>query len=169
MTTAFPIPTPGQRILAVDPGTTESAIVEMLGRTVVSHDRAENGKLLEIIRRQSPGRPHVLAIEMVASYGMPVGAEVFETCVFIGRMLEAWKGEAIRVYRKDVKMFLCGRTAGVTDAVIRQRLIDLYGPGKAVAIGTVKNRGPLHGITGDEWQALALALTAVDQLKGGGR
>lgn len=153
-------------ILAVDPGTSHSASVTLQGGLIQDHGWFDNRDLLGVLR--GPRRvADVLAIEMVASYGMPVGAEVFETCVFIGRMLEAWKGEAIRVYRKDVKMFLCGRTAGVTDAVIRQRLIDLYGPGKAVAIGTVKKRGPLHGITGDEWQALALALTAADQLKAG--
>jgi hypothetical protein len=51
----------------------------------------------------------------------------------------------------------------VNDAVIRQRLIDIFGPGKAVAIGTKKVKGPLWGLRSDEWQALALAVTFAER------
>ena len=101
---------------------------------------------------------------MVASYGMPVGAEVFETVFWIGRFYERHEnegGRVARVFRKDVKMHLCGQTKA-KDSNIRQALIDRYGPGKEKAIGLKKTPGPLYGIKGDEWQALALACYWLD-------
>ena len=49
-----------------------------------------------------------MVYEMVAGYGMPVGAEVFETAFWAGRFSEAWPGHAERLYRRDVKLYLCG-------------------------------------------------------------
>jgi hypothetical protein len=46
-----------------------------------------------------------------------------------------------------------------TDANIRASLIDRYGPGKDSAIGSKRSPGPLYGLKGDEWSALAVALT----------
>ncbi|MGM3268072.1 hypothetical protein ACS2UZ_27095, partial [Bacillus cereus group sp. BC255] len=71
-----------------------------------------------------------VAIEMIASYGMPVGKEVFETCVWIGRFSErcnlVQNFMPTLIYRKDVKIHLCGTTKA-KDPHIRQRLIDLIG------------------------------------------
>jgi hypothetical protein len=44
------------------------------------------------------------------------------------------------------------------DANIRQALIDIYG-GNDKAIGNKKTPGPLYGIKGDLWAALAVAVT----------
>jgi hypothetical protein len=101
----------------------------------------------------------LLAVEMIASYGMPVGREVFETCLWIGRFIEAWGRQYQLIYRKDVKIFHC-ESVRATDANIRASLIDRFGPGKVKAIGTKKAPGPLYGIKGDEWSALAVALKA---------
>jgi hypothetical protein len=65
----------------------------------------------------------LLAVEMIASYGMPVGREVFETCLWIGRFIEAWGRQYQLIYRKDVKVFHC-ESVRATDANIRASLID---------------------------------------------
>ena len=63
---------------------------------------------------------------MIASYGMPVGKEVFDTCVWIGRFIEAFDLEYEYVYRKDEKMNLC-HSMKAKDSNIRQALIDRFG------------------------------------------
>ena len=147
------------RILAIDPGPTESAAVlfDTKTRKVIEHGKVDNELMLANVSLSS-GSYDVAVIEMIASYGMPVGAEVFETCVWIGRFLQVI-GEKYthRIFRKDVKLSLCHKVQGVNDGVIRQRLIDLFG-GKEKAIGKKKTPGPLYGISGDCWAALAVAI-----------
>lgn len=142
-------------ILAIDPGTTHSGWVTLRNGLPWNADVIPNAEVLDRLRVMQGS----VAIEMIASYGMAVGAEVFETCVWIGRMLQVAGPERVRlVYRKDVKMHLCG-TPRAKDANIRQALIDLYG-GKAEAIGTVKKKGPLYGVKSHAWAALGVAVTA---------
>ena len=118
---------------------------------------SENADLFELIACH--GGP--IAIEMIASYGMAVGKEVFETCVWIGRFVQAAGVDRVRlVYRKDVKLHLCG-SPRAKDANIRQALIDRWG-GKAEAVGTVKRPGPLYGVKSHAWAALAVAVTALE-------
>ena len=149
--------------IAIDPGTHESAIVVFDSpERIVRAERLSNCELETYLRinmhyeNRGEGFSH-LAIEMVACYGMPVGEEVFETCVWIGRFLAAFDGPHTKLKRNEIKMHLCHRIQGVNDSVMRQRLIDIYG-GKEKAIGKKKSPGPLHGIHGDCWQALAVAV-----------
>lgn len=152
-------------VIALDPGDTQSAFVVYDGdreRSVLAFGKEPNEDVLFRLRHGDFG-PTVgtvecahLAIEMIASYGMPVGREVFETCVWIGRFVEAWGNERSFVYRRDVKLHLCG-SARAKDGNVRQALIDKFG-GKA-AIGTKKQPGVLYGIKADIWQALAVAVT----------
>lgn len=153
------------RILAIDPGTTESGWVILDNGLPVHSGIATNDEMLEIAASQAGEFGtlcRVMAVEMIASYGMPVGKEVFETCVWIGRFIEAWANnagsvEAVRlIYRKDVKLHLCGTTKA-KDPHIRQRLIDLLGPA-----GTKKAPGPTHGIRSHIWPALGVAVTAAE-------
>ncbi len=147
-------------ILAIDPGPKQSAWVlydPVLG-AVVSHGKEENVVVLDLL---APADGRAIVCEMVASYGRPVGAEVFETVRWIGRFEQrvAQEGGSMALlYRRQVTAYLCGTGKGVNDAVVRQRLIDLFGPGKDVAVGTKAKKGPLWGIRADEWQALALAV-----------
>jgi len=141
-------------ILAIDPGTTESGWVYFWRGKVVGAGVMPNDDLLKMVAESGAD---ILAIEMIASYGMAVGKEVFETCVWIGRFQQTWRSpKSVRlVYRKDVKLHLCG-TPRAKDGNIRQALIDKLGPpGKKAA------PGPTYGVSSHAWAALGVAVTAV--------
>lgn len=149
-------------LLAIDPGPTHSAYVlfHEERQSLLEFDKVSNTEMLD---RLHCGNADHLAIEMIASYGMAVGAEVFETCVVIGRLIQAWtatKGDHTRVYRREVKLHLCG-SPRAKDANVRQALVDRYG-GKSAAIGKKASPGPLYGVSADAWAALAVAVTAAD-------
>ena len=152
-------------ILAIDPGPTESAYLWLENGLPTAFAKVENDCVLGICRAARHSR---LTIGKVASYGMPVGREIFETVYWTGRFDQAYGGDAQRIERTEIKMHLCHTLKGVNDSVIRQALIDRYGPGKDIAIGTKKKQGPLYGITKDCWAALALAVTFHDKAMASG-
>jgi hypothetical protein len=78
--------------------------------------------------------------------------------VWIGRFVEAWRGSYTLMFRREVKLHLCGQ-ARAKDPNVRQALIDRFGPGREKAIGTKKQPGPLYGVSADVWSALAVAVT----------
>lgn len=148
-------------VMAIDPGTSQSAIVEIAlpSMTVIFREILPNEEVLVVMRAGHWfDGPVDVAIEMIASYGMPVGAEVFETCVWIGRFMEATQLPVSRVFRREVKLSLCG-SPRAKDGNIRQALIDMYGPGKEKAIGLKASPGPLYGMKADMWAALGVAVT----------
>lgn len=147
-------------MIAIDPGNEQSAWVLYVNGQVVDADIWKNERLRFSLRHLAK-EAHPVVIEMIASYGMPVGKEVFDTCLWIGRFMEA-AGSAELIYRKDVKMNLCG-SMRAKDANIRQALIDRFGPGKDKAIGKKATPGPLYGFKADMWAALAVAVTYDDQ------
>lgn len=143
------------RILAIDPGTDKSGWCLLDSAIVKESGVMPNDELLRLVSGWSPYSKDTLAIEMIASYGMAVGREVFETCVWVGRFQQAWRDpNSVRlVYRRDVKMHLCC-TAKAKDANIRQALIDLLGPQ-----GTKKAQGATYGVKSHAWAALGVAVT----------
>ena len=153
-------------ILAIDPGTTQSGAVWMRGDTVDEARVFPNAEMLAWIRGTDTGR--VVVIEMIASYGMPVGKETFETCVWIGRFIEAAEQREVgRLFRKDIKRHLCG-SLKAKDSHIWQAILDRYGPGKDAAVGNKKQPGPLYGITSHQRAALAVGLTWLDGVRSEG-
>ena len=144
-------------ILAIDPGTEQSGYCVFDGTRPRQSGVASNQQMLADLR-QWPDVGDVLAIEMVASYGMPVGREVFETVRWIGRFQQAWRDpEAVRlIYRRDVKLHLCG-SMRAKDPHVWQALIDKLGP-----IGTKACPGPLYGVKSHARSALAVAVTAAE-------
>ena len=143
-------------ILAIDPGPERSAFVYFDGRSVGNSGWVENADVREHVARHARNGGRI-AIEMIASYGMAVGASVFGTCVEIGRMVEVATANGTApqlVFRRDVKLHVCG-TPRAKDANVRQALIDAYGP-----VGTKGRPGPLYGVKSHVWAALAVAVTA---------
>lgn len=155
------------RLIAIDPGPTESAYVR-IGHAgdILAHGKRDNETVRGMLRAFSGIQSACLAVEMIASYGMPVGREVFETCVWIGRLVEAWQLAHTFVYRRDVKLHLCG-SVRAKDGNVRQALLDRWG-GKALAVGTKRAPGQLYGVSADVWAALGVAVTWWDQHSGDG-
>ena len=143
-------------LLSVDPGTQQSGWCLFDGERV--RDSGVDRNIDVLARLQTCEHNWTLAIEMIASYGMAVGRETFETCVWIGRYIQAWHepDEVRLIYRRDVKLHLCGQPRA-KDTNIRQALIDKLGP-----VGTKKAPGPLYGVTSHAWSALAVAVTAAE-------
>jgi hypothetical protein len=144
-------------LIAIDPGPTESAWVLWDGARLESFAKKPNQAVIDRVR-QSSGDTFACVIEQVASYGMPVGAEVFDTVYWSGRFAEAYGAERVhRVPRLAVKLHLC-HDSRAKDGNIRQALIDRFG-GKEKALGKKSSPGPLYGVSGDVWAALALCIT----------
>ncbi len=148
-------------ILGIDPGQVQSAWIFLepkpggvhVGRFGISPNEHVVNNL--IMRRGTVD----LVIEMIASYGMAVGEETFETVVWIGRFMQAYANpeRTHRMKRLKVKTHLC-HDSRAKDGNIRQALIDRFG-GKDAAVGKRGAPGPLYGISKDVWAALALAIT----------
>ncbi len=145
------------KILAIDPGTTQSGYVVFDGRRVLESGVLANYAMLDMVRKApSVGGCELLAIEKIEAMGMAVGAEVFETVHWSGRFFEAWPHTSApqRVTRRQVKLGLCGNMRA-KDPNIRQALIDMLG-----APGTKRDPGPTYGVTSHAWAALAVAVIA---------
>lgn len=148
-------------ILAIDPGTIESAFVvlETEDYTILDKGKVANAELIDLVKT---GYFDMLAIEGFQSFGMPVGKEVFETAYYIGRLVQIAEdmGSNVRmVYRSEVKMHHC-LTPRAKDANIRQVMLDRFG-----AQGTKKNPGMTYGVSKDMWSALAIATFIADTEK----
>jgi hypothetical protein len=164
-------------ILAVDPGTTHSgvALIDTATLAVVAHKSdADNQDLVSAMNQGDEeiceflgakgGYIAMLIVEMITSYGMPVGRETFETLVWIGRFAEAFDpGHTILIPRREVKLYLCN-SLKAKDANVRRAVLDRYpatGGGKTPQIGTKGQPGPLFGVKSHTFAAIALGLTYI--------
>ena len=155
------------KLISIDPGPEQSAFVAIEGGKITDHGIVPNPVMREFFKaRLTFLTADYLAIEMIACYGMPVGRETFDTCRWIGRFQEAWERNDCRgrvesklVYRRDIKIHLCG-SMKAKDGNIRQALLDRWGKQ-----GTKKEPGPTYGISSHEWAALAVATYFLDTKK----
>jgi hypothetical protein len=151
------------RIVAIDPGSTQSAWVQMEGGQPISFGINDNHSVL---RDVLGGGLHydAVVIERIANMGMTVGDEVFDTVHWSGRFHQyaLARGVAVhRIKRHVVKMQIC-HSNRAKDANIRQALIDRFG-GKDKGVGNKKRPGPLYGMAKDMWAALAVGVTFFEQ------
>lgn len=127
------------RILAIDPGTEQSAeVMYYPGMPSPVHGLMwGNRGFLDRLRTDSDPVNGVVVCEMVQHYGsgLAVGKETFETVRWIGRFQEAVEARGGRfeiLYRPTIKTHLCG-SAKAKDGNVRQALIDRFG-GDSVAL-----------------------------------
>lgn len=151
-------------IFAIDPGNIESAYV-LVDQDLkpLEFGKEDNETVREIVQSMDY---NYFVIEMVASYGMPVGADVFDTCIWIGRFCEIAIRKGIKpqkLYRKkDVGMNLCKVTTA-RDSNVIQALVDRFAYGQPnYGKGTKNAPGWFYGFKADIWQAYALAVTYSD-------
>lgn len=151
-------------VLALDPGPVKTAYVyyDCDRECVRDAGHVDNDDVLRMLGSDAGDAAPVVS-ETIQSYGMAVGESTFETAFWIGRF---WQ-ESLRcqrpfhrVKRSDVKLHLC-HSARAKDANVRQALIDMY-TGTGPAVGTKANPGPLYGVAGHAWSALAVAVTWID-------
>lgn len=157
------------RLLAIDPGTHQSAYCLMDEEyRIIDAAKVVNDDLIRYIYAHAPEIDHI-AVEMIACYHMPVGAEVFETCVMIGkieRVAEHMEISHSRVYRSEEKGCIAGDSkAG--DKEIRAGLIRRFAEhdlkrGK----GTKKDPDYFYGFADDMWAAFAVGVVYLDGIKG---
>lgn len=154
-----------RNLIAIDPGTHKSAMLAWRdGKILSCTGEYENQELIELIDDDF-FNPFTIVCEGIASYGMAVGKETFDTCIWIGRFMERWTLDEKCVfnilYRPEVKMTLC-HSMRAKDANVRQALLDIFpatGGGSTPQVGTKAQPGPLYGVSKHVWSALAVGVT----------
>ena len=141
-------------IIGIDPGTSDGAVIawNTTERKIILHEIKDNNDLLDWLRNQVYAN-HI-SCETIMSYGQRVGAETFETCFFIGRVMEIChqrKQVFTPITRKDVIMIHCASNKA-SDADVRAAMIAYVGQP-----GSKKAPGPTYGVSSHEWSALAIA------------
>lgn len=143
--------------IGIDPGPFKSTAVWFDGERVFRMHEVAN----EEGWWQAMAEPYLpVFVEDFQPYGVNLSEDSIRTIKFIG-LLEYWGARAIA--RKRVKLELCGTLTRVGDSEVRSALIERFGPGREVAVGRKKCPGPLYGVSGHAWPALAVAVVGYDE------
>lgn len=154
------------RVLAIDPGNIKSGYCLIEDYRPIEHGKVDNQTMLDMTCHTAEKFVDAVAIEKIASYGMAVGREVFDTCEWTGRFVQSVEDHAGcpwgYVFRRDEKMNLCG-SVKANDSNIRRALIDRFAKhdlknGK----GTKDNPDWFYGFKADVWAAYAVGVTWLD-------
>lgn len=155
-------------ILAIDPGTTESAWLVLgsagpgLGPEPWAFAKVPNARLRQILAAEMSREIAAVVIERIEPrYGRQIGMETLVTCEWVGRFAElAAPAVPVSLLRRSAILQHLRVGGNAADAGVRAALIDRFG-GEA-AIGRKAAPGPLYGVHGDLWAALAVAVTFHD-------
>ena len=153
-------------IIAIDPGNAQSGYCVIDRNTLrpLEFGKVDNVELLRKLASATEQGWRWAVIEMVASYGMSVGRDVFDTTVWIGRFYQVLSDQCpVRMLcRIEEKKHIC-HDSRANDTAIRRALIDRFAAhdlknGK----GTKKKPDFFYGFKADVWTAYALGLTAIE-------
>lgn len=169
------------RILAIDPGTTKTAYCMMTEEpAVISAADVDNEIVLRLVEEGDYDQMTIECMEArnLSSAGQAIGKSTYETCIWIGRYIQAAtrRNKPItRIYRSEERSLLVPTKknklpplpAGIgntTDAKIRASLIARFARhDKKNGKGTKNNKDMFYGFQGDMWAAFAVGVTFLDK------
>ena len=144
-------------VIGIDPGPIESAYVMWDGSAVLDKGDVDNDVFRRLLQKDE-WTDHC-AIEQIRGFGVMASDALFDTCWWTGRFFDAFgEHRTTMVPRKEAAKHICGVGGISKDQFVREAIIARFG-GKERAIGSKKSPGPLYGISGHKWAALAVALT----------
>ena len=169
--------------LGIDPGQTHSGVVLLRNplnaeRFCEYSDLFENNRLLDYIKSAIlTMEAGAIVIEDIAPTMVPLGHALADTLRWIGRFHERslmcnesrveTKCRVELITRPKVRAIL-----GVKDdAGTRQMVLSMFRPcggGNVPQVGVKKRPGPLYGVTGHAWQAMAVLMAYYYQTQRGG-
>lgn len=168
-------------VLGIDPGPKTSGVVVLDVRSwppaVLSANQTTDDPLHLMPPWMDRRDEWVVVVEWLTSYGAAIGAEVLDTARAVGRLEERARRYGVATHlvtRTDVKLELTqsrrSKEAQVCEA-IRQIYRDAgkaNGGGADPCRGTKAQPGPLFGVAGHAWDALAVALAwiRIDEREG---
>jgi hypothetical protein len=146
------------KVLGIDPGPTVTGWTLYDGERVLEAGESPSWGPIGV----GLSGVDLVAIEQVQSYGQS-GASLLRTAevggAIAGRALMSspvvWVPRQLALRALDVL-----GAKGSRDALVRQRLMELHGGSKEAAVGKKASPGPLYGLKGHGWAALAVAYTA---------
>ncbi len=155
------------QIVGIDPGPFDCAGVVVGGGRV-------SILVPDVWKWAGPCERILIAYEQFAATGQSVADESYRTIWtcrgFVDHLGFRLASElncdvhVLGITRRQVKSYLVG-TQACGDPQVRDAIICRYGGTKAAAIGRKGNPGPLYGIVGHHWAALAVAITASDPVE----
>jgi hypothetical protein len=153
------------KLLSVDPGPQFSAYsildTHKSPPKIFQFQKIENNSLLSLLKQRAALGTERLVVEQIKNFGMAMGDSTINTVLWSGRFVQIYENDFDLIPRKTICSIIC-QNPRAKDTNIRQAIIDRFG-GKEKAIGNKKNPGPLHGVSGDVWSAIAIGI-AYDEL-----
>lgn len=155
------------RVLALDPGDTQTGycFIDVDTLRPLRFGKEDNQSVLLLVQLEAYD---LLVSERVASYGMAVGRNVFETCEWVGRYTQASHAPVVYIYRQEEKLHIC-HDSRAKDSNIRRALIDRFAQHDLKnGRGTKKKPDWFYGFKKDVWAAYAAGITYIEKEKGTG-